>query len=204
MENENIIHFLDFVKNTNFDKPLNIEENLEIQVIPELTELEFSEEKLEKIDKLMSEVDLLKEEVNSILKENTILETELEAAITPIDTEDFYILYNDKNENFSCEVMVEGANLNKTEARLIVETNDWTLMFEGEIDRAGRCNIPIKKLNILEEGTIGKIKLEVIAEGNIFVPWEDDFKVIVSKKVSVKMNETKNGKPTKTDVKVKF
>ena len=34
---------------------------------------------------------------------------------------------------------------------------------------------------------MGKIKLEVIAENTVFVPWEDDFKVKMSKKVTVQV-----------------
>ena len=107
------------------------------------------------------------------------------------EVENYYSVYKDKNENFSCDVMVEGARLNETQARLILESDDWTLMFEGEIDRNGKCNIPIKKLNIFDEGTIGKIRLEVIAENTVFTPWEDDFKVRMSKKVMVQIHESR-------------
>ena len=65
-------------------------------------------------------------------------------------------------------------------------------MFNGEIDKKGKCTIPIKKLAILNEGTVGKIRLEVIAEGTVFTPWEDDFKVKMSKKVAIKIHESKS------------
>ena len=107
------------------------------------------------------------------------------------EVENYYPVYKDKSENFSCDVMVEGARLNETQARLILESDDWTLMFEGEIDRNGKCYIPIKKLNILNEGTVGKIRLEVIAENTVFTPWEDDFKVKMSKKVMVQIHESR-------------
>ena len=70
----------------------------------------------------------------------------------------------------------------------------------------GKCNIPIRKLGILNEGTVGRIKLEVIAEGTVFVPWEDEFKVKVSKKVSVVVNENKrqSSDSKKSGVKVNF
>jgi len=108
------------------------------------------------------------------------------------EVENFYPLYKDKSENFTCDVMVEGARLIDTKARLILESDDWTLMFEGDIDRNGKCNIPIKKLNIFDEGTKGKIKLEVIADNTVFIPWEDDFKVRMSKKVMVQIHENRN------------
>jgi hypothetical protein len=106
--------------------------------------------------------------------------------------DNYYSVFKDKSENFTCDVMVEGAKLNDTQARLILESDDWTIMFEGEIDRNGKCNIPIKKLNIFDEGTIGKIRLEVIAENTIFTPWEDDFKVKMSKKVMVQVHESRS------------
>jgi hypothetical protein len=106
--------------------------------------------------------------------------------------DNYYPVFKDKSENFTCDVMVEGAKLNDTQARLILESDDWTIMFEGDIDRNGKCNIPIKKLNIFDEGTIGKIRLEVIAENTVFTPWEDDFKVKMSKKVMVQVHESRS------------
>jgi hypothetical protein len=110
------------------------------------------------------------------------------------NTEEYYKLFKDKAEEFVCDIAVEGVNNNDTEVRLIVESEDWTLMFIGEI-RNGKCIIPIKKLNILNEGQTGNIKLEVNADGNLFTPWEDKFVVKVSKKVTVKLNESKSTKP---------
>lgn len=107
--------------------------------------------------------------------------------------DDYYKLYRDKTEDFICDIAIEGVNQNDTEVRLIVESEDWTLMFVGEI-KNGKCVIPVKKLNILNEGQTGNIKLEVNADGNLFTPWEDKFIVKVSKKVTVKVNESKNNK----------
>lgn len=114
-------------------------------------------------------------------------------------SEEYYKLFKDKAEDFVCDIAVEGVNQNDTEVRLIIESEDWTLMFVGEIKK-GKCIIPIKKLNILNEGQTGNIKLEVNADGNLFTPWEDKFVVKVSKKVTIKLNESKSSKP-KTPVK---
>lgn len=121
--------------------------------------------------------------------------------------EDYFLVYKDKTENFSCDVLVEGAKISETQARLILESDEWTLMFEGEIDRYGKCNIPIKKLNLFDEGVTGRIRLEVIAENTVFTPWEDDFKVKMSKKVSIQLNESNNRNRNTiggSSVKVKF
>jgi hypothetical protein len=125
-----------------------------------------------------------------------------------VSNDDFYAVYKDKSENFSCDVLVEGASINDTQARLILESDDWTLMFEGDIDRNGKCTIPIKKLNILNEGTMGRIRLEVIADNTVFIPWEDDFKVKMSKRVTVQVNEGRRNQPVRqnreSNVKVKL
>jgi hypothetical protein len=113
------------------------------------------------------------------------------------EDDDFYKLYQDKNEEFSCDIMIEGSSPEETYARIIVESENWSLVFPGEI-RNGKCIVPIKKLNILKEGEIGNIKLEVVAEGNLFVPWENQFKVKLSKKVTVNVNEGK--KPVKKPI----
>lgn len=112
------------------------------------------------------------------------------------ESEDYYKLFKDKSEDFICDIAVEGVSQNDTEVRLIVESDDWTLMFVGEI-KNGKCIIPIKKLNILNEGQVGNIKLEVNADGNLFTPWEDRFIVKVSKKVTVNINESKSSKTKK-------
>ena len=120
--------------------------------------------------------------------------------------DNFYKLYKDINEEFVCDIAIEGSSPEDTYARIIVESDEWSLMFPGEI-RNGKCIVPIKKLGILKEGEMGTIKLEVVAEGNLFIPWQEQFKVKLSKKVTVSLNETKQQqrKPlvnNKVDVKV--
>ena len=119
------------------------------------------------------------------------------------ESEDYYKLYKDKAEDFRCDIAVEGVNQSDTEVRLIVESDEWTLMFVGEI-KNGQCVIPMKKLSILNEGAKGNIRLEVNADGTLFTPWEDKFVVKASKKVTVSLNENKtNKKSVKTGVSVK-
>jgi len=103
----------------------------------------------------------------------------------------FYKIYKDKSENFNCEISVEGATIDSTSVRLLFETEEWNIFIDGEIDQYGNVNIPIKKMSIFKEGTKGRVKMEVIADNTVFVPWEDDFEVKMSKKVSVSFNENK-------------
>lgn len=149
-------------------------------------------------ERIIEEV-IPKEEIKPIF-ENTEIEEEVEEQIEEQEeiseeviediVENFYPLFKDKSENFSCDIYVEGAKTDDTITRLIVESDEWTLMFPGEI-KNGKVNIPIRKLSLFEEGQKGKVRLEVIADGSVFIPWEDTFKVKVSKKVTVSLNENK-------------
>ena len=118
-----------------------------------------------------------------------------------------YKLFTDKNELFECNISLEGASLKKSKARLVVETQDYSLLFNGNISSNGKCEIPIKKLKgLIDENTSGNIRLEVIAEDTFFTPWESDFEVETSKKVTVEIKSQQNKKPileTKVKVKVK-
>ena len=128
---------------------------------------------------------------------------EIEEQSSSNSDSEFYKVYADKSETFSCEIELEGANLKDTQVRLVLESDNWNLMFPGEIDRNGKVNIPIRKLNILDEGTKGTIKMEVIAEGTVFVPWEEQFEVKLSKKVMVKFNENKTSKVKQSNGSIK-
>jgi hypothetical protein len=99
-----------------------------------------------------------------------------------------YKLFTDKSELFECDIKLQGASLKKSKARLVVETQDYSLMFNGSISKGGKCEIPIRKLKgLIDEDTTGNIRLEVIAEDTFFTPWETDFEVETSKKVTVEV-----------------
>ena len=101
-----------------------------------------------------------------------------------------YKLYTDKQEIFECQIHLEGASLSKANSRIIVETQDLKIMFEGTIDSKGNCKVPIKKLRgLVNEDDKGTMKLEVIAEDTYFLPWESDFEVDTSKKIKVEVKE---------------
>jgi len=116
-----------------------------------------------------------------------------------------YKLFTDKSELFECDIKLQGASLKKSKARLVVETQDYSLMFNGAISTSGKCEIPIRKLKgLIDEDTIGNIRLEVIAEDTFFTPWETDFEVDTSKKVTVEIKNQTNKKPIiEAKVKVK-
>ena len=104
-----------------------------------------------------------------------------------------YNLYTDKIENFEAQIELTGASLKKSKARLVVESEDFNLMFNGVISSEGKVSIPIKRLKgLLDENASGNIKLEVIAEDTYFIPWESEFKVKASKKVTVEVKSQSN------------
>ena len=107
-----------------------------------------------------------------------------------------YKLFTDKSELFECDIKLQGASLKKSKARLVVETPDYSLMFNGSISKGGKCEIPIRKLKgLIDEDTTGNIRLEVIAEDTFFTPWESDFEVETSKKVTVEVKTQTSKKP---------
>ena len=109
-----------------------------------------------------------------------------------------YKLYTDKQETFECDLFLEGADLKNSSARILVETKDLTLLFPGTITKDGNCKVPIKKLKgLLDENTTGDIKLEVIAEDTLIEPWQSNFVVSTSKKVTVEVKSQSNKKPIK-------
>ena len=104
-----------------------------------------------------------------------------------------YELYTDKQEIFECKITLEGASLKDASSRIVVNTPDLKLMFEGTIDNNGNCKIPIRKLRgLLGEDSKGTMKLEVIAEDTYFLPWESDFIVNTSKKIKVEVKGQQN------------
>ena len=112
-----------------------------------------------------------------------------------------YKLYTDKQENFECKLQLEGASLKKAFARIILESDDMSLVFKGTIDSKGTCSIPIKKMNgLLDESTKGEMKLEVVAEDVYFQPWQSEFIVETAKKLSVEVTSQQTGTSSKPQI----
>lgn len=105
-----------------------------------------------------------------------------------------YRIIKDRTENFECMISVEGTTLSESKARIILESDSWNFTFYGTIGSDGKCVVPIKKGVPLPEGATGTIKLEVIADDQLFVGWENEFVVEASKKVRVALKESKSVK----------
>jgi hypothetical protein len=107
-----------------------------------------------------------------------------------------YKLYTDKANKFNCNIEVEGTSLAKSQVRLVIESDEMSYMFKGSIQSNGECEVTIPKTkNFLPEGTIGNMRLEVIADDVYFEPWASDFSVATNKKVTVQIAEQEEDKP---------
>ena len=105
-------------------------------------------------------------------------------------------LYTDKSEIFECNVSLEGASIKDSKLRAILKFDDKNLMVEGKIKSNGKGEILFPKLkNISEDGQVGKMELEVIAEDAYFQPYEETFQVVTSKKATVEVLSKKSSKP---------
>jgi hypothetical protein len=114
-----------------------------------------------------------------------------------------YNVFTDKPTTFECGVEVKNATLKNSVARLILESNDINLIFNGKIEN-NKCIIPIKRLKgFLSENSVGHISLELIIEDTLFKPWTDTFVVEEHTSVKVKVNEQKQPS-NKPIVKVKI
>ena len=112
-----------------------------------------------------------------------------------------YILYTDRKENFSCDIALEGAKLNESLARIILETKDINYVFNGSIDASGKCEIPIRALKgLMDVRDSGNMVLEVVADDTYFRPWESNFIVDAHTKLEVKINE--QSQPAKPKIQV--
>jgi hypothetical protein len=203
---DSIINFSDFLKGRdNFTGPIPDSaddipvDSLSDTDIKEVEELNDIEEELVDVPTVEDEVEIQQEE---IIKENVYIPKEEKIQIDSND--DRYKVFKDKDEVFSCNIELEGVSIDNTKVRLVLETKNWNLVFNGDIDSNGRVSIPIKKLSILDESSSGKIKMEVIADENIFTPWEQDFVVKVSKKVMVKFDENHNTSTNKSKPSVRI
>ena len=100
-----------------------------------------------------------------------------------------YKLLKDKNNEFQCEIKLEGASINSAKARLFLEADGAEYSFTGEID-GNKCTIPMGKLkkfaNLLESG---KIRLEVLADDTLFVPYESNYVLEAEKSVTVEVKQ---------------
>lgn len=100
-----------------------------------------------------------------------------------------YKILLDQNKLFECDIKIEGASSENSKARLVLETESFSICFDGKIQN-GKVKIPISKLkNILKENKKGNITLEVIAEDTYFTPWKETYETDTYRKVEVEFKD---------------
>lgn len=100
-----------------------------------------------------------------------------------------YKLFADKAKDFKADMRLEGASEDNAFCRLILEAEGKNLLLKGKVNKGGIV-VPIQPLRgLFTEGVVGKMKLEVIADNTYFSPWEDDFTIDVSRKVTVEVKQ---------------
>ena len=113
-----------------------------------------------------------------------------------------YKLLKDKNNEFQCEIRLEGASAKNAKVRLFLEGDGCEYAFNGKIENE-QCIIPLGKLkkfaNLLESG---KIRLEVVADDTLFVPYENNYELEAEKRVTVEVKQPEST-PAKAMVEVK-
>jgi len=112
-----------------------------------------------------------------------------------------YKLLKDKNNEFQCEIKLVGASTQTAKVRLFLEGSGCEYSFKGSIegDRV-RVNMgKLKKFESLLES--GKIRLEVVADDTLFVPYESTYELEESKGVTVEVVEN-NSTPKRAMVEV--
>mgnify|MGYP003334625149 CR=1 FL=1 len=100
-----------------------------------------------------------------------------------------YKLLKDKNNEFQCEIKLVGANSKNAKVRLFLEGSGCEYSFNGSID-GDKLRVNMGKLKKFE-GLLetGKIRLEVIADDTLFVPYESTYELEESKAVTVEVVE---------------
>lgn len=114
-----------------------------------------------------------------------------------------YKLLKDKNNEFQCEIKLEGTSAKDAKVRLFLEADGCEYSFTGQI-KDGECTVPLGKLkrygNLLESG---KIRLEIIADDTLFTPYESEYQLEQEKKVTVEVKQPDTStKKTLVEVKV--
>ena len=107
------------------------------------------------------------------------------------DGSEMYTFYRDKEETFECNVSISGASINNTSARLIIDTPSLNIVLYGKL-RDNKCLVSIPKMIMFNEGTRGQVRLEIIVDDTLFVPWESSCVIEGSKSVQVNITSRKD------------
>jgi len=139
-------------------------------------------------EKIKAEIEKTREEIAAEKEE--VVEKIVEEV--KAEDDDTYKLYRDREENFECNISIEGAALSSASTRIVIDTSLFNLVFYGKLYKDGKCLIPLKKMTMFPEGTRGQMRLEVIVDDTVFSPWESSCVIEGAKKVFVDVKQKKN------------
>jgi hypothetical protein len=133
------------------------------------------------------------QDTNEFDEENKeeIISDEEEGTEEDESSSSLYKIYRDKEEIFECNISVQGAKLSSSQVRLVFDHEICNLVFYGKISKDGKCAVPLKKMSFYPEKSTGRVRLEVIVDDTIFIPWEETFIVEGAKKVTVQIKSQK-------------
>lgn len=110
------------------------------------------------------------------------------------------VFYRDSSDVFRCQVDIQGASVNESRVRLVLEfDNGKTYLFKGKVKSDGMCEISVPKLKE-EDGSGGTAILEVIAENAFFEPWSGQFNLKSRKSVQVESVQVSTSSEKKVTV----
>jgi hypothetical protein len=102
-----------------------------------------------------------------------------------------YNLYLDDPKSIKCVAEIAGADASNAKARLLIETKNRCLYFNGKINSNGEVEIPMNSLKgVLNEDIKGKMLIELIVDDMLFTPWESAFTTKMKRKVALSVNES--------------
>lgn len=183
---KDVISFRDFLKNQSVSLPKTVVIDDEYFTHEELEEVE-SEEKERIFEEIEDSENILdREQYDDDDDDEPPFDnnSEKEEATTS-ESNQYYKLYQDINENFICDIHIDGVDIEKVTPRLVIESEGLSIMYKGIVEN-GKCKIPVNKLSFFNEGQIGKIRLEVVADSSIFTPWEDSYKIYKKVKTTIR------------------
>jgi len=111
--------------------------------------------------------------------------------------------FRDKKKIFECKVYVEGADIEKTSARLLLKfpKSNLNLLYYGKINENNICSIEIPALKEVKDNE-GEAILEVISESTYFEPWKSNIELKQAKTVKVEMLNREGNKLNENITKV--
>jgi hypothetical protein len=179
----------DNVSDTKIDESILIQQNIDrvLASIRKRKDLLIETPSVHESAQVVESVHITEEIVNEDTNVNPINEQ----LVVGNDGIEKYVFYRDKEETFECNVSISGASNTSSMVRLIIDTTTLNIILYGKVQKDGKCHVSIPKMTMFNEGTRGQVRLEVIVDDTLFVPWESSCIIEGSKTVTVDISAKK-------------